>query len=163
MGGASGAGGSAGSIGNYTVADFNEACARIELALVDCAGIFDCRGLPYVDDCMADCVEAADCTDRVNYACTGFSTTIETCFDACFQERVLGCSGMTVPSSYVCDDIDDCPSRADEIGCANTLFTCNDDTTIPSVWRCDAIEDCPNAEDEEACACPDGPAHNTGR
>ncbi len=184
--GTAGTGGTAGTAGTTgitaatLVTAYNDSCTRIEAAVNTCAEsvgaggaggapavggtYFFCKDIPtgsygYMNDCTADCYEAADCTSMLDFTCDYLSNALYTCVSACYDTTYdyIDCGdayGTTVSRTYICDGFNDCYyNYADETNCpAETIFTCTDGYG-GSGYRCDGYSECVLGGDEEGCAC----------
>lgn len=73
-----------------------------------------------------------------------------------------GGSVSCIPSTWKCDNEQDCLDGSDELGCENNI--CNNQThfscgppknrCIYNTWICDGDKDCPDGEDEANCTTP---------
>jgi hypothetical protein len=152
------------------------ACERLSSVLRNCGvlspGSLQCEvaaGAQKLNDCLTDCLAAANCETVETVVCTdqGLTTTdalrLDDCALQCNERFGFRCSDAlggqsTIPPDYVCDGEADCADASDEAGCE--LFDCGDGQQVVADFFCDGYADCTNERDEgsgcEHFICPDG-------
>ena len=76
---------------------------------------------------------------------------------SCLSSQFQCTNGKCVPSSYRCDNDNDCGDNSDELSCSSSLFClssqfrCTNGKCVPSSYRCDNYNDCGDNSDEWLC------------
>ncbi|XP_065836067.1 uncharacterized protein [Oscarella lobularis] len=78
---------------------------------------------------------------------------------SCSSSQFQCTNGKCVPSSYRCDNDNDCGDYSDESSCSiysslfcmSSQFRCTNGKCVPSSFRCDDDNDCGDNSDEEDC------------
>ncbi|XP_065836073.1 very low-density lipoprotein receptor-like isoform X2 [Oscarella lobularis] len=72
---------------------------------------------------------------------------------SCSSSQFQCTNGNCVPSSYHCDDDNDCGDNSDERNCpaCYNSFDCGNGKCVPQSYKCDDYDDCGNNRDEEDC------------
>lgn len=118
-----------------------------------------CRSGTCIQDSLfcngrSDCPDGSD-EDRSN--CAKCEPNEQECQRHNNRDPVKKC----VPVHWVCDGENDCGNDWDEaqncqvgVGCAKTLFQCDDGRRIPRGFLCDGENDCRRNDDEAGCSVP---------
>ncbi|XP_072042083.1 uncharacterized protein [Amphiura filiformis] len=105
-----------------------------------------------IEDCSDSSDEPLDvCPDTSSYY---YDYYIDYFSSYSYGDPFVCNDGETIPGSWYCDDIVDCPDSEDETncgGCDQDQWTCDNGQCIVSSWRCDAIPDCNDESDETSC------------
>jgi integrin beta 2 len=131
-----------------------------------------CSGDLALSYCSASTIETWNCDSVCRNA--GFAAALACDYDdrgeaTCFCDDAPACApgdqacgdGTCVQSAYICDGYDDCPSGADEAGCALCLFEsrCNGSHHVDTcdgagvlTWSCDEICQQSGFDYSEGCA-----------
>lgn len=165
--------GATGGVGGYVSID-STACEEADDYAADC-GLLEtgslCRQVPRdTDVCLAECMSVADCDAFVEVRCAfdpdnpvsgPFEDPDENFSEAgaslakCMNRCAFTCEGATgevsLATKYRCDDLEDCSDGADERGCPDNSFECDDGQVIAGSWVCDGQDDCADAEEEQDC------------
>ncbi len=152
--GAPGAGGAAGAAGAGAGGD-----GEVAGTFFSCAYLRTVDSATTIDDCGADCFEAATCTDVLGYSCSGTTNALWTCIAGCYNSSTFDCNDGFSTLAYrtdICDGYAECYyNTADETGCTvPPNYVCPDGfSTIYGDQRCDGYVDCYDGTDEVGCIC----------
>ncbi|XP_035685060.1 SCO-spondin-like [Branchiostoma floridae] len=111
--------------------------------------------------CLCELCSAFNNTTAVfSNKTTAFINTTTTLPSTTTPSTTLGCflcdeNQRCIPDERVCDDLEDCDDRTDELNCSCEWdqFRCDNGLCIPDYLTCDGRDDCGDWSDERACAC----------
>jgi hypothetical protein len=112
------------------------------------------------DRCAIKCMLDTPCADLKLQLCSGTERDPKSayvkCTNACLASTTASqfrCSdGSTIPHSFVCDLLEDCPDGEDEDEDCGQYKCANGETVSAEHVRCDGVVDCGDSSDETGCA-----------